>query len=275
MRVATLEGMTTTRKRWTRVGLAVVSALVLAGCSGAPVPSSTAAPESTAAADSAPPADSVAYECNGRFVDPETYNADVRADQLPAEDAAGIAAGAADMGDDALLADPSAWIIAARSGSSVTLLRPLEAEGDYDVVVYDEMDEVPATGEPGWMLTSSASCTLALDPAPLTSAVVALDPAAATDADSTQLALLVTERECNSGRDAEGRIELVSLQETADAVIVRIAVSPHTEDAAHTCQSNPPTPFTVELAEPLGDREVLDGSLVIPQLIPAQADMSF
>lgn len=275
MRVATLEGMTTTRKRWTRVGLAVVSALVLAGCSGAPVPSSTAAPESTAAADSAPPADSVAYECNGRFVDPETYNADVRADQLPAEDAAGIAAGAADMGDDALLADPSAWIIAARSGSSVTLLRPLEAEGDYDVVVFDEMDEVPATGEPGWMLTSSASCTLALDPAPLTSVQVTLDPAAATDADSTQLALLVTERECNSGRDAEGRIELVSLQETADAVIVRVAVSPHTEDAAHTCQSNPPTPFTVELAEPLGNREVLDGSLVVPRPIPVQAEMTF
>jgi hypothetical protein len=267
--------MTTTQKRWTRVGLAVVSALVLAGCSGVQVPSSTAAPESTAVVDSAPPADSVAYECNGRFVDPETYNAGVRADQLPAEDAAGIAAGVDDTGDDGLLDDPSAWIIGARSATSVTLLRPLEAEGDYDVVVYDKMDEVPATGEPGWMLTSSASCTLALDPAPLTSAVVALDPAAATDADSTQLALLVTERECNSGRDAEGRIELVSLQETADAVIVRIAVSPHTEDAAHTCQSNPPTPFTVELAEPLGDREVLDGSLVIPQLIPAQADMSF
>lgn len=275
MRVATLEGMTTTQKRWTRVGLAVVSALVLAGCSGAPVPSSTAAPESTAAADSASPADSVAYECNGRFVDPETHNADVRADQLPAEDAAGIAAGAADMGDDALLADPSAWIIAARSGSSVTLLRPLEAEGDYDVVVFDEMDEVPATGEPGWMLTSSASCTLALDPAPLTSAQVTLDPAAATDADSTQLALFVTERECNSGRDAEGRIELVSLQETADAVIVRVAVSPHTEDAAHTCQSNPPTPFTVELDEPLGDREVLDGSLVVPQPIAVQPELGF
>lgn len=273
MLVVTLEGMTTMQKRWTRVGVAVASALMLAGCTGAPAPISTAEPDGAAASGTTAPADFVAYECNGRFVDPEIYNAGVRADHLPAEDAAGIAAGVDDLGDGGFLDDPSAWIIAARSGSSVTLLRPLQSEGDYDIVIFDKMDEVPATGEPGWMLTSSASCTLALDPLPLTPAEVALDPAGGPASDSTRLALLVTERACNSGQDADGRVELVSLEETAEAVIVRVAVRPHDGDGAFTCQSNPPTPFSVELSEPLGDREVLDGSLVIPQPLPMQTEI--
>ncbi|MFB7252305.1 hypothetical protein [Microbacterium sp. NPDC056234] len=265
--------MTTTQKRWTRSGLAVVSALLLAGCSGAPAPSSTAEPGSAAGADSASQAEAEAYECNGRFIDPETYHAGVRADRLPEADAAGIAAAVEDVGGAAMDGDLSAWIIAVQATDSVTMLHPLEAEGDYEVVIVDRMDELPATGEPGWILTSSASCTLALDPSPLTSAEVALDPAAAPDADSTRLALLVTERDCNSGRDAEGRIEVVSLEETEDAVLIRVAVRPHEGEGAFTCQSNPPTPFTVELSEPLGDRELLDGSLVIPQPIPVQPEL--
>lgn len=269
---ATLEGMTT-QKRWSMVGAGVLLAMLLAGCSATTAPTSAAEPQTTAASDSPPPTDSVAYECNGRFIDPEIFNADARADQLPAEDAAGIAAGVDDFGDGGYLGDPSAWIIAARSGGSVTLLRPLEVEGDYDVVIFDEMDEVPATGEPGWMLTSSASCTLALDPSPLTSAHVALDPSAEPVPDGTSVALLVTERACNSGQDAEGRVELVSLEETEEAVTVRVAVEP--QEGAFTCQSNPPTPFTVELSEPLGDREVLDGSLVVPRPIPVQPEFGF
>ncbi|WP_460795062.1 hypothetical protein [Microbacterium sp. GXF0217] len=252
--------MTTTQKRWFVLGTAVLSVALLAGCSGATAPTSTTS-------------DADAYECNGRFVDPETYADGMTADQLPEEDVEGTAVAVDDAGDGAMTDDLSSWIVAVQQDDSVTLLHPLEVEGEYDVVIFDRMDEVPATGEPGWMLTSSASCALALDPSPLTSANVALDPSAEPAADSTSVALLVTERECNSGQDAEGRIDLLSLEETTDAVIIRVGV--RAQQGAFNCQSNPPTSFTVELSEPLGDRELLDGSLVIPQPIPPQPELGY
>ncbi|MGF6824510.1 hypothetical protein M2317_003439 [Microbacterium sp. ZKA21] len=267
--------MTTTQKQWFSVGAAILSAVLLAGCSAATTPTSTAEPVGDTASDSASAADTGPYECNGRFVDPATFDEGLPADQLPEQDATGIAAAVDDAGGDALDGDLSEWIVGARADGSITLLRPLEGEGQYDVVIYDRMAELPATGEAGWMLTSSSSCALTLDASPFGPGNVALDSSAVPAADSTTLALRVTERACNSGEDAEGRVELVSLEETEDAVIIRVAVRPREGDGAYTCQSNPPTPFTVELAEPLGDREVLDGSLVVPQPIPVQQEISF
>jgi hypothetical protein len=262
--------MTIMRRRRPAAGLVFVSVLLISGCSAATAPQSAATPDSPSA-NSAPAGGEpdAAFECNGRFVDPKTFQSGIRADELPEEDAAGIDAGVDDAGQRGLIGELSAWVVAARSEESVTLLRPQEIEGDYEVVMFDRMDEAPATGKPGWMLTSSASCTLALDPAPLAPADVSLDPGAAPDAGSTQLALLVTERDCNSGEDAEGRVELLSLEETDTAVIVRVAVRPHAE-GAFTCQSNPPTPFTLDLSEPLGERALLDGTFVTPRPIPVQ-----
>lgn len=73
------------------------------------------------------------------------------------------------------------------------------------------------------------------------------------------LELLVHERERASGQDAEGRIE-VDLEETAEQVRLRIGVRPL--GGAHSRQGNPATPFTVELGEPIGDRNVIDASVV-------------
>lgn len=263
--------MRTMRRRRSIIGLALASALLMTGCSAGMASHSPAGPGGPATSPSTSPSgrdgdfDAV-YECNGRPVDPKTFHAGLHADQLPEADAEGIAAAADDGGFGGFIGDPAAWIIAVHSEASITLLRPEDVDGDYEVVVFDRMDQVPSTGEPGWMLTSSASCTLSLDPAPLTPADVSLDPDAMPDAESTRLALLVTERDCNGGQDAEGRVELVSLEETAEAVIVRVAIRPHT-DGAFTCQSNPPTPFTVDLSEPIGEREVLNGTFVTPKPI--------
>lgn len=89
-------------------------------------------------------------------------------------------------------------------------------------------------------------------------ASVTLDPARPPDPASSELHVLVTERDCNSGDDAEGRVELVSLDEDDEAVTFSVGVRPHNKPA--NCPSNPPTPFTIVLNEPLGDRDVLDGS---------------
>lgn len=64
------------------------------------------------------------------------------------------------------------------------------------------------------------------------------------------------ERDCSGGTTAEGRTELLELDEDGDEVRLEVGVRPVSGDA--TCQGNPWTPFSVDLADPLGDREVVD-----------------
>ncbi|MGM7696528.1 hypothetical protein [Microbacterium sp. A84] len=240
----------------------LLSLLACAGCAGdtAGSPPPTSAPDESA----------VAYECNGRPVDVARYDADVRADELTGDAAAALASVVDDLGTSVAPENLSEWVVTTESPTSITVLRPYDAiddsGADHDVRVFENVGDLPATGEARWMLTSSASCALAIDPAPLTPAEVNLDRAALPVPDATELALLVTERACNSGMDAAGRVELIALEETEDAVIVQIAVRPD-DDGAATCQSNPPTPFTVELDSPLGDREIMDGALIVPRLL--------
>jgi hypothetical protein len=85
--------------------------------------------------------------------------------------------------------------------------------------------------------------------------------APAPDADlspsAVEIDLLVNERACASGQDAEGRIAPPGVEYRDDAVVVTIRVIP--KPGPQTCPSNPDTPYTLTLDEPLGDRELLDG----------------
>lgn len=83
--------------------------------------------------------------------------------------------------------------------------------------------------------------------------------------DDASIDLLVTERACASGKGAEGRIELVELNETVEQIHLRIGV--RRLRGGQECPGNPPTPFTVELSEPLGDREIVDASVIPPQSV--------
>jgi hypothetical protein len=76
----------------------------------------------------------------------------------------------------------------------------------------------------------------------------------------TTLEVLVYERECASGQSAEGRIELVDLTLTAEQILLHIGIRALEGD--QDCQGNPPTPFTVDLGERIGDREIVDSSVV-------------
>lgn len=89
--------------------------------------------------------------------------------------------------------------------------------------------------------------------------------------ETTEVEVLVTEMECNSGQDARGRIRTFSITPAADSVTVIFTVVPR--PGGHECQGNPETPFTLALPEPLGDRVLLDGSEVPPRdarLCPAR-----
>jgi hypothetical protein len=104
---------------------------------------------------------------------------------------------------------------------------------------------------------------LCLDPLPIPDiddAVVATwEPA---NADSlgpatTEIDILVMERSCASGRPAAGRIAPPDIELRDDAVVVTIKVIP--APGIQDCPGNPPTPFTIKIGEPLGERVLLDG----------------
>ncbi len=162
------------------------------------------------------------------------------------------------------LEDPAQWTVLEESDERVVLLRELDevddlGQGDvrtHEVLAIEWVDAPNLDPSPTWMLAQRSGCALTVDLGGLGEASVTLDPAHPLDPAAREVHLLVTEQECNSGEDAEGRVRVVALREGAAAVEIAVGVEPR--DGAHTCPSNPPTPFVVGLDEPLGDREVLD-----------------
>lgn len=115
-----------------------------------------------------------------------------------------------------------------------------------------------------WRVGGWSGCSLHADVGPdlgLASFRVAPDVELAPEV--TEIEVLVTERACNSGEDASGRIEKPVVTVGAESVTVVFAVRPR--GGGQDCPSNPETPYTLVLDEPLGDRVLLDGSEVPPR----------
>jgi hypothetical protein len=110
--------------------------------------------------------------------------------------------------------------------------------------------------------TGPASGTLPFDP----SAGRADWWVAATDLPLDAQAQLVhgflEERACASGGSPEGRITGPRIEYRADAVVVTFTVR---EVGTATCPSNPRFAVTISLAEPVGDRKLLDGGVDPPR----------
>ena len=87
-----------------------------------------------------------------------------------------------------------------------------------------------------------------------------LDPSAPRPTrQSTEIPVLVREQSCASGEPATGRIEEPRVFTDERRVIAALFVRP-AGDAF--CQGNPETPHVLRLAEPLGERRLLDGGIV-------------
>lgn len=165
--------------------------------------------------------------------------------------------------------DPAKWLIAQKSPDRVMLMSKLDVpkddrQGDireYEYIVISTNSMASEPGKPVWALVESAACAPTLDLGELRAGAVTLDPSAPPTPESDRVALLVTEFDCNSGQNAEGRVEVVRLVETESTVEVVIGVR-HPSPMFHTCQYSPATPFTVQLERPLGDRLVLNAAVV-------------
>ncbi len=91
-------------------------------------------------------------------------------------------------------------------------------------------------------------------------------------ADQTEIALLVTERACASGQPMGDRLLEPQIVEEDDRVLVVFAAATNPGGAA--CPGNPSTPVTITLAEPLGERELLDAGVFPPAPIqPSDGDL--
>lgn len=77
---------------------------------------------------------------------------------------------------------------------------------------------------------------------------------------------LVFERACASGASPEGRIVGPAVVVLDDAVIVMFGTKP--PPGPQTCLAGPPAVVRVQLPEPLGDRQLLDGSTFPPEPRP-------
>ncbi|MET4622853.1 hypothetical protein ABIE18_004332 [Arthrobacter sp. 2762] len=165
--------------------------------------------------------------------------------------------------------DPVTWLIAQESSDRVMLMNKLAVPQDhgygdirdhvYIVISTNSMASEP--GKPVWAVVESSTCTPTLDLGELRAGAVTLDPSLPPTPESDRVALLVTEFDCNSGQNAEGRVDVVKLTETESTVEIVLGVRPAGAQWA-TCQGNPATPFTVDLQRPLGARTVMNAAVV-------------
>jgi hypothetical protein len=164
------------------------------------------------------------------------------------------------------IGDPAKWTVLEESADDVVLIRELsEPHGSgggqmptHELLAIENLGTGNPDGIDGWHLRTSSWCDLRRDLGRLGSTDLALDPEALPREEATSVALLVTERACASGEPATGRIEVVDVARTDSELQVVLGVEQVRGSAA--CPGNPPTPFTLELEEPLGARTLVDAS---------------
>ena len=95
-------------------------------------------------------------------------------------------------------------------------------------------------------------------PASLNTVEWRLDPSAPEPGpDTTDLHVLLAESECVSGQEIGDRLVGPQVVMTDTDVRIAFAAEPPPGDV-HTCQGNSEIPYTVELPEPLGNREIIE-----------------
>lgn len=155
------------------------------------------------------------------------------------------------------------WQLAGRDDTGAIFLASTDAAGSNAWVSV----EVSADAN-GWKPDGMGQCEPRVVPsAEFGPATWAVDPSfAPPTAAATQLHILVWEGTCSSGSPATGRISAPIVQYAAASVTITLGVRPlpASPGTVFTCPVPPGTPATMNLAEPLGNRTLLDGGLVPP-----------
>jgi len=108
-----------------------------------------------------------------------------------------------------------------------------------------------------WMWVGSGACTPRAYRSGLVASEWDWDPGGGrAQPTATHIAVLVHPDFCNSGRDASGRVLPPYVYYGTTWVGVSYYVRP--PKGLHKCQGTPPTPMTLVLDEPLGNRKLKD-----------------
>lgn len=242
------------RRPWGTATFSLAAALLLtAGCASQPPGA---------------PGDSVDYLCGSDRVSSEMLEEPTRIADLDADSRAAIEGATFDDGSVLDVADPEAWQVIADEDDEIVLIRPVDDGelqiGDFGEGMRTDHELLVLTTDlwPGWAVGAQSSCALTVDLGGLGVPFIALDPAAPASADASSLSLLVLDPSCGGDTDMPGRIEVVSIDQTETEVRLLLGVQP-LPHGAYDCPGFPPTPFMVELDEPLGDRTIIDASRAI------------
>lgn len=237
---------------------AAITALVMLGtaCGGGPAePTPSSSPPIAVDPDTV----AVNVTCGG-----PPFPASVLAERGTAESAAGPEADALrDLltrpeADDLLPA--TGWRLAVHTGDVVVYIADVEPIGDEPAFADVTLELVDGA----WRMHGFGQCRPVADVGPgLGLAEFRVADHETLGPETIELDVLVTERACNSGADARGRIVEPAIIPSADAVVVVFGVVPR--GGIQACPSNPETPARLVLPEPLGDRALLDGSSVPPR----------
>lgn len=159
------------------------------------------------------------------------------------------------------------------AGAEDTEWRVLAADGDEVALGLGRWtDEGPARDayvfgmerkEEGWRWTGGGNCSQ-LGPVVeegLTWVEVSSPPGGVVR-DTTTVDVGVTEGTCTGGRDPLPHLREPYVEETAQSVTIYWTSDP--PGGVSSCIGPPPTPTTLTLSEPLGDRALLDGSRFPP-----------
>lgn len=158
-----------------------------------------------------------------------------------------------------LLPDGNYWLVSRERGVAHYLA---QAPPDEDIAFVSAIVEDNGAG---WKLAGWGQCQPQIVLDGLSLATWFLDPELPIpDADTTTFTALVTERACASGQAMGGRLRAPSITYADDSVLVVFAAIPPAGDGFQTCPGNPWMRAVVELREPLGDRDLLDGAFFPP-----------
>jgi hypothetical protein len=228
--------------------LLVVPVLVLAGCGDetvSPEVASDTRDEPVVSCGGGAPGWPVSAMSGG--IEAQTTDEDIEAALTASEE---------EMGIDGPFQGERTWIVLAEDDDSITLgTGHWDADGpgrDALTVGYERTDGGLEWSGHGQCLRLAPVLPDGQDWVEVTA------PEGGLDRETTELTVMVMERQCTGARDPLPHLNEATILEKDDRVVVTLT-SPWPEGGAD-CQGNPRVEYVLNLTEPLGDRQLVDGS---------------